>query len=162
MMCDDTDGGERLNREVDESTGLHCACHSCGWPSCPPACEVMKGAHQHERAKGARWGGWAHRSGGGVAVVVPSRPPGDCTVHDSKQSDTWRRHARSGQPPSGPVDGQPSWLARETRYRATDTSTQTTRMVDHSASVGPCVQLEGFTYSLFSWLINFFTIDSFV
>lgn len=105
---------------VNESTGLRCACHSCDWPSCPPACGVMKGAHQHERAKGARWGGWAHRTGVGVAAGVPSPPPGDYTWHDrtgSKVTHGATTHAQGNrhlvQSSSGPQDGQTSWWARE-------------------------------------------------
>ncbi len=81
MMCDDTaEGG--VNHEVNGSTSLHCACHSCDGPFCPPACGGMKGAHRHERAEGARWGGWARRTRVGVAVGEPSPPPGDYTGHD--------------------------------------------------------------------------------
>ena len=118
MTCDDTDEG-RLDHGVNESTGLRCACRSCDWPSCPPACGVMKGAHQHERAKGARWGGWAHRTGVGVAVGVPSPPPGDYTWHDSTGSKVTHgatTHARGdrhlAQSSSGPQDGRTSWWAR--------------------------------------------------
>lgn len=68
------------------STGLRCACYSCDWPSCPLACGVMKGARQDETAQGARWGGWARRTGVGVAVGVQSPPPGDYIGYDSTGS----------------------------------------------------------------------------
>lgn len=81
MTCDDTAEG-RVSHEVNRSTSLRCACHSCDWTSCPPACGGMKCAHRNERAGGAPWGGGARRTGVGVAAGVPSPPPGDYTGHD--------------------------------------------------------------------------------
>lgn len=69
----------QLNQGVKRSTGLRCECHSSGWPFCPLACGGTKGARQHERAKGARWGSWAHKTGVGVVLGVPNPPPGDYT-----------------------------------------------------------------------------------
>lgn len=66
---------------VKRSTGLRCACHSSDWPFCPLACGGTKGARQHERAKGARWGSWAHKTGVGVVLGVPNPLPGDHTGH---------------------------------------------------------------------------------
>lgn len=66
-------------RGVKRSTGLRCECHSSGWPFCPLACGGTKGARQHERAKGVRWGSWAHKTGVGVVLGVPNPPPGDYT-----------------------------------------------------------------------------------
>ena len=92
---------------------LHCACHSCDWPSSPPPCGVLKGEHQRERARGALGGGWARRTGVEAAVGVPSPPPGDYTRHDWTRRKVTHGAATHAQGDHHLVLGYSgSWLAR--------------------------------------------------
>lgn len=121
--CDGTaEGG--VSRKVNRTTSLRCACYFCDWPSCPLACRVMKVANQHEGALGARWGGWAHRTGGEVAVGVQSPLPGDYTGCDRTGSNVThgattaaRGDSHLAQSTSDPTDRPISWLARKTAPR---------------------------------------------
>ena len=129
MTCDDTSEGG-VNHEVSGSTSLRCACHSCDWPSCPPACGGMRRAHRHEGAEGARWGGWARRTGVRVAVGVPSPPPGDYTGHDRTESKVTHgatTHARGNHHLAQSNSAHQLSGQRESAtccYRVTDTSNQ--------------------------------------
>lgn len=141
MASDDTVEGS-VNHEVDVSTSLRCACRSSDWPSCPPACGGMKGEYRHERAEGAQWGGQAHRTRVGVAVGVPSPPPGDYTGHDrtgSKVTHGATMHAQGNHhlvlSSSGPQLGSQREGAT-CCYRVTDTSTQIPPLILPMSSAG--------------------------
>lgn len=119
MTCDET-AEDRVNRGANRSTSLRCVCHSCGWPSCPLACGGTRGAHQRERPEGARWGGWARKTGVGAAAGAQSPPPGDYTGHYRTWS--WATHGATVQDQGNshlvqkrfdPQEEQASWLAME-------------------------------------------------